>query len=452
MNGLVDEVKGFINNEGLLQPSDKILVTVSAGIDSVTLVHLLNAIGYQMGIAHANFQLRGAESGLDELLVKNLARQLKVPFYTRKFNVAGYSKKYRVSTQMAARELRYPWFEQLRQKHGYHAVVTGHHLNDLLETVLLNFTRGTGITGLRGILPKRGFVVRPLLAVTKQQILDYARDHQLEWREDRSNQEDHYQRNLIRNQVVPLLKKINPSLETTTKNTVEIIRSVERQYRDSLDQLKQKLFVKDPPHIKIKKSGLKHLEPALLADLIEEYGFNLDQCRSVLGQAIEGTGNIFQSKSHVMNVDRGEIIISPNPQKKDIVEVQANIPGTIQINGQQWSLTDYPVDGYTIHTATDIGAFDLDKLLFPLTLRWWQSGDQFFPLGMNQSKKLSDFLIDSKVPLNYKSRIQVLLSGKEIIWVVGYRIDDRYKITKETKTVLEIKVSYSLSDSYLKKL
>jgi tRNA(Ile)-lysidine synthase len=237
-----------------------------------------------------------------------------------------------------------------------------------------------------------------------------------------------------------LLKKINPSLETTTRTTVEIIRTVERQYRESLSQLRQNLFVQDPPHIKVKKSGLKQLEPALLADLVGEYGFNLDQCRSVLGPAIKGTGKIFRSNTHVMNVDRDEIIISPNPRKKDAVEIQKNIPGTIQVNGQQWSLADYPAEGYDISTASDVGAFDLDKLVFPLMLRQWQPGDQFFPLGMTQSKKLSDFLIDSKVPLNYKPRIQVLLSGKEVIWVVGHRIDERYKITGKTKTVLEIKL------------
>jgi len=440
MNGLVNQVTEFIDHEALLLPAHKVLVAVSAGVDSVVLVHILNAIGYRIGIAHANFQLRAEESNLDEILVKNLAKQLNVPFHTRKFNTGVYLKKHQVSTQMAARDLRYHWFEELREKHDYHAVATGHHLNDLLETILLNFTRGTGITGLHGILPKRGAIVRPLLAVTKQQILDYARAHQLEWREDRSNLQDYYQRNLIRNKVVPLLKKINPNFEHTTLNTVEILRSVEQQYLRSLDQLRQELMIYDQQHIKIFKSALKGMEPALLSDLLVEFGFNLEQCRSLLQQALGSSGKVFRSGSHVLNVDRDEIIISPiNYLKKDSVEIHYNIPGTIQVNGQQWCLTDYSVDGYDINTASHVGAFDLDKLIFPLTLRQWQPGDQFFPLGMNQRKKVSDFLIDSKVPLNYKSSIQVLLSGEEVIWVVGYRIDERYKITEKTKTVLEIK-------------
>ena len=221
--------------------------------------------------------------------------------------------------------------------------------------------------------------------------MEYAINNKLDWREDQSNQSDYYQRNLIRNQVVPLLKELNPALENTTLNTAEIIRSAEQQYKQSLNRLRERLFIHDQQHTRISKAGIRQMKPALLSDLLGSYGFSLDQCRSVLQQALDHTGKIFSSHSHTLNIDREEIIISPISQQENELEIYPELPGIIRVNGDKWCLKDYPAGSYRIDPAKDIGAFDLDKLEFPLMLRHWQPGDQFIPLGMKYKKKLSDF-------------------------------------------------------------
>ena len=438
MNGIIHQVREFIDNENLLQPKDRVLVAVSGGVDSVVLTYLLNELGYQIGIAHANFQLRASESEADEKFTTDMAQNLNVPVYTKKFDTAEYARNAGVSTQMAARELRYEWFEVLRRQFGFQVIATAHHADDVVETVLLNFTRGTGISGFHGILPKRDHIVRPMLTVNKQSILEFAQGHSIEWREDHSNQSDYYQRNLIRHRVIPLLKKINPRLEATTSNTVEMLRSVEQHYHHSLDQLRQQMMISDQQHIKISKSGVQQLSAVILADLLVDFGFNLEQCKSIL-KALGQSGKMFYSGSHKLNVDRGEVVISPISHESSLTTIDG-IDNLVHVGGQKWNLTVHSANQYNIKPDRWTGAFDLDRVTFPLKLRKWSAGDRFCPLGMRHHKKLSDFLIDNKVPVNYKNEVQVLLSKGRIIWVVGHRIDDRFKITEDTTKVMEISI------------
>jgi tRNA(Ile)-lysidine synthase len=432
--------KEHVSFQKLFTPTDRILVAVSGGVDSMVLVDLLNTSGFSFALAHVNYQLRGRESDLDELLVQERARHLKVPVYVKRCETKLYAQSKGISMQMAARELRYQWFEELRISQNFQKIATAHHLNDVLETVLLNLTKGTGIAGLHGILPHRGLLVRPMIFATKEDILRYARRHQLSWRQDRSNDSDYYQRNLIRNKVVPLLKQINPDIEGSVKNTVEILRSIERHYRQTLDTFRSDLFKSEGAHIHIEKVKLNNMDPAIFTDLISKYGFNYEQCKRILSETIEHTGAIFQSSTHVLNIDRDEIIISPETEAPEVVEIASDQRGVVEVGDHQWLLEEHTNQQYLVSPDSMLGSFDLDKLLFPLKIRKWQPGDRFRPLGMKRQKKLSDFLIDAKVPRNYKTQVRVLLSGKDVIWVIGHRIDDRYKVTNETKRILEIQV------------
>ena len=399
MNGIIDQVREFIDAEHLLQPKDRVLVAISGGVDSMVLTYLLNELGYQIGIAHANFQLRASESEADEKFVKAMAQNLNVPFYTKKFDTELHARNAGISTQMAARELRYEWFEALRQQFGFHAIATAHHADDVVETVLLNFTKGTGIRGLHGILPKREHIIRPMLTVNKQSIVVFAEGHSMDWREDQSNESDYYQRNLIRHRVIPLLKRINPRLEATTRNTVEMLRSVEQYYHNSLDQLRQQIMISDQHHTKIFKSEVNQMSAVILADLLIDFGFNLEQCKSVL-KALGQSGKMFYSGSHTLNVDREEIVISPITPESSITTIHG-LEDLVHLGGHKWNLSVHSASQYNINPDRWTGAFDLDLVVFPMKLRKWSAGDRFCPLGMRQHKKLSDFLIDTKIPVNY---------------------------------------------------
>ena len=411
----------------------KILLAVSGGLDSTVLLNLFVELKCTVAIAHANFQLRGSESEGDEAWVRQMALDFQLPFYTHRFETNNYATENGLSIQMAARDLRYAWFDVLCKTEGYDYVATAHHLNDNLETVLLNFTRGTGLTGLQGIPQKNDRIIRPLLSFTRKEIEDYAKDHQLAWREDSSNATDDYSRNFIRHQVVPKLQELNPSIEETFGRNAERLQAAGELVQNELNRLRETTVHVEGRQIKINKvliQSFQHPAPVLL-ELIRDYGFNLDQCFEMV-LAVQGQpGKHFLSTTHQLVIDREHLIISIH--RTDIAEVYIEAGAKEVMLGplvMKISKAAHPPNDRDQKTAV----LDGEKLQFPLVWRTWRYGDAFFPLGMDHRKKLSDFLVDNKVSLTDKEQVTVLESRGEIVWVAGYRIDNRFKASDSTRT------------------
>jgi tRNA(Ile)-lysidine synthase len=437
---MLAKVLTFIQEQHLFTSDQKIIATVSGGIDSVVLADILFKLKIPFCLAHANFNLRGEESEADELFVKKLAKKYEAPFYSESFRTQDFAQQEKVSTQMAARALRYNWFEQLRQQLSYDYIATAHHQNDAAETILLNLTKGTGIAGLHGILPRNNYLVRPLLCLAKDDIYEYTTQHHLIWREDSSNESIKYQRNLIRHEVIPALKKINPNLESTINQTVFKISGAEQIYRAYISQVRAQSLRQE--------NGVDYLTLAPLLDatadavvlyeILRDYNFNFDTARAIRESFAAQPGKTFVSATHVLVKDRDQLVITPKNLgtygSYEINETDTVFAG----NNFNLKLKKVPATGYSLPRSKKIAALDAALLQFPLKIRPWKEGDWFVPLGMNGKKKLSDFFINEKIPLNLKSNIWVLLSDKSMVWVIGHRLDNRFKVTTKTEQVLEI--------------
>jgi tRNA(Ile)-lysidine synthase len=431
----------YISENNLFSLKDKVLLAVSGGMDSVTMCHLFHQAGFEFGIAHCNFGLRGEESDEDENFVKKLARKYKVPFFVQHFDTKAFAEKEKISTQMAARDLRYAWFSELLKKENYAVLASAHHQNDVLETVLLNLTKGTGLAGLHGIKPKKGDVIRPLLFATREEISEYVAEEQLAWREDSSNESNKYQRNLLRNEVIPLLKKINPNLENTMQQTVEKLEAAEKIVAGHINKISENLIRHEGgiTFLDFQKLDKEKESKLILFELLKPFGFNYPEIKNIW-QALGGEpGRRFESSTHVLVKDRKELVITGKDLKSFMSFDIEN--DTSEINNGVFNLSFQRMDNekFSIPSSKDIAVLDEDKTDFPLQLRKWKEGDWFCPLGMNKKKKLSDFFIDNKVPLNLKDKIWVLTSKGSIIWIPGYRIDERYKVTDQTKKLLIVR-------------
>ncbi len=433
----------FINEKTLFQTGDKVLLAVSGGMDSVVMAHLFYKAELNFAIAHCNFGLRGEESDGDELFVKKLAKKYKIPFFSEQFDTEAFAEQEKISIQMAARVLRYEWFEQICRTNGFACIATAHHLNDTLETILFNLTKGTGIAGLHGILPKNGRIVRPMLFANREDMKEYVVENQLGWREDSSNESSDYHRNRIRNEVVPLLKTINPNLEQTIESTVERVVAVEHIFFAEIERLRQLLWRQEEGMWYLDFTQLvTETEPIIkLYELLKPFHFTYKQTLDIWQVLGAESGRQFDSPSHRLVKDRTELVVSPK-------SMQAFLPEMIVADQQEFAnawvklrMHVVTAEGFTIPTSPKIAALDYDLLKFPLKIRLWKAGDKFCPLGMSQKKKVSDFLIDEKVPVNVKEQTYVLLSGDTIVWIVGRRVDDRYKITKETKQVYVVSLT-----------
>jgi tRNA(Ile)-lysidine synthase len=346
--------------------------------------------------------------------------------------------------------LRRDWFEELREGEGYDVIATAHHLNDSLETVLFNLTKGTGISGLKGILPKKDAYIRPMMFASREMILDYVKANNITWREDISNSSIKYHRNLLRHKVVPELRKINPNLEDTFSQSAQKIAASERIYRNVIDQHKKTLIEICGDGFKIDKRKLKSIEDLsiILFEILDDYGFNFHQTQNILSAIDRQSGKSFYSKDYQLVVDRQFLFITKMNEQKLVevlvdqnevsVEVFENIVTFEQVDAEEVAFTD----------NNNIVFLDFDKLEFPLIIRKWEHGDRFQPLGMKHKKKLSDFMIDEKIPLNLKKQVLVLVSGEHLVWVIGHRIDDRYKITKQTRKAYKVCNNYHYDKSF----
>lgn len=437
---MLDQLLNYISVQKLFQSEQNVLLAVSGGIDSMAMVHLFHQTKFNFAVAHCNFHLRGEESDDDQSMVEKEAKKGGLSFYVKSFETEEYAIEHGISIQMAARDLRRAWFEELRIREGYDVIATAHHLNDSLETILFNLTKGTGLSGLKGILPKNEKYIRPMMFASRAMILNYVKANNIFWREDRSNSSIKYHRNLIRHKVVPELKKINPNLEETLSQSLQKIAASERIYRRVIDNYKETLIELSNDGFRIDKRKLKSIEEGqiILFELLEEYGFNFHQVTDIL-LTIEGqSGKSFHSKDYQLVVDRQFLFISITNEEK-IIEafVDRNMESLEVFNNR---LTFERADTAEVEFSEnkDIAFFDVDKLEFPLNIRNWKNGDWFHPLGMKHKKKLSDFMIDEKIPLNLKKQVLVLTSGEKVVWVIGHRIDDRYKITNQTRKAYKV--------------
>jgi tRNA(Ile)-lysidine synthase len=427
----------FIEQNNLFGHDSKILAAVSGGMDSVLMARLLKSAGFNFGIAHCNFQLRGEESLSEQEFCNTLAEQLCVPFHTANFDTLNYVADKKISTQMAARQLRYKWFEQIRQQSGYSVIALAHHQNDAIETILLNLTRGTGIAGLHGILPKNGSLVRPMLFLNRDEIQEIVEKSGIAYVEDSSNASVKYARNKIRLEVIPRLKELNPALEQTFENNLTHFRDLELFLEQRLTELKKKLFIPHGEEIHLLLSDLKKLEPKrlLLFKLLQEYGFNETIIDDLIPALDKHPGKIFETTGFKLILDRDKLILTKNNQHRHEPKLINKNEREVDYDGYKLTLLheDSPLIVKNNPMAVSI---DADLLVYPLTLRAWQQGDYFYPLGMRSRKKLSDFFIDQKIPLHVKEEIPLLINGNgDVVWIGGYRPDERYKVNDNTKKV-----------------
>ena len=438
----------FIKDKYLFSMEQKILVAVSGGVDSVVLCHLLNACNYPFSIAHCNFQLRGNESNEDENFVIELAKNMRVECHLKRFNTEGYVSEKKVSTQVAARELRYEWFEKLRQNLDYQCIVTAHHASDNIETVLYHFAKGTGLRGLGGMKPQNNALIRPLLWAKKEEILAYSQTHNLAFREDSSNESDKYARNYTRHHIVPAFQNINPSFEKTAIENINRLAETQVLLDFFIKKIKPQIIkpVENQFFINIKKLKSYPSVSTLLFELLKDFGFNNAQVEQILQNDRYHTGAMFHSKTHILLIDRFNYIVAK--QKTDNTEAASFLISEADkcVETSRFQLTFYSdVDCPKSFSENPHSVFlDGNKLVFPLILRKYQEGDRFQPLGMNgKSQLLSDFLRLKKLSQFEKEQVWILETAeKEICWVVGFRLDERFKIKEGVQSCLQIELNF----------
>ena len=427
----------------LFNDNDRILLGVSGGIDSIVMLDIFFNLGIEIGIAHFNFKLRGNDSEKDEAFVRNLAKKYEVPFFCKSANTSLEAKNESVSIQMKARDLRYTWFCSLCKEESYDYIAVAHNSDDNVETFLLNITRGTGILGLTGIPFKRDRIIRPLLFSSREMIVNYCENHKLNFRQDKSNNSTKYSRNKLRHIVIPSFNEINPSFKKTVSQNIERLSEVYIIYKNTILEKEKKLVKIKDNALFIDIDGLiKTKTPTTyLYEFLKKYSFTEILCKEILTSLQNsGQGKKFLTNTHRAIIDRDYIIVLDNNKslnneyyiQKDDSEV--DIP--INISMEQ-IFTD---ENFNIPRTKSIACIDKDKLVFPLKIRKYKQSDRFNPLGMNGSKKISDFFINKKFSIIEKEQTWLLISGNDIIWVIGYRIDDRYKYTKDTKNVILFKL------------
>ena len=463
-------LKDFIKNvqkQNFFQKNDLLLLAVSGGADSVALCELCFQAGFHFEIAHCNFQLRGEESERDERFVRQLGEKYWTKVFVKKFDTEKYAKENKVSIQVAARNLRYQWFLKLchekafgsnesENKAGWHITIepnkskvfllTAHHADDNIETLLINFFKGTGIKGLQGIKEKQKlfpWIIRPLLFAKKEEILAFLKENNLEFFEDSSNASDKYTRNYFRNQLIPSIEKVFPKVEENLVNNIERFKEVEILYNQSIELHKKKLLEQKGNEIHIPILKLLKVQPlkTIIYEIIKEYGFTAHQTDEVINLLRSESGKFISSPIFKILKNRNWLIIAPNNtleaaniliNKKD-KEIDFEL-GNLKIKYQDSKPAKIP-------SSNLIALLDAKEIKFPLILRKWKQGDYFYPLGMQKKKKLSKYFIDQKLPLTEKEKIWVIESDKKILWIIGKRIDDRFKINDKTENILSFELT-----------
>lgn len=429
------KIAQYIDNEKLFPLNARIIVALSGGADSVALLRILHTLGYDCEAAHCNFHLRGAESDRDEMFVRKLCKTMRIPLHTIDFATEQYAIEKKISIEMAARELRYQWFAEIKEKTKANVIAVAHHQDDSVETVLLNLIRGTGINGLLGIRPKNGDIVRPLLCISRKEITDYLQNAKQEYMTDSTNLQDEYTRNKIRLNLLPLMQEINPLVKEHIIDTSNYLNDVNRIYNKGIEEGKQRVIEKGDIRI---ISLLKEPSPeALLFEILYPLGFNAAQTKNILAMLEGQTGKQFISKDGWRVVKDRELLLIDKKKKQEI-------PPFCLIKEEK----EYTKD-FIIPREKHIACFDTDKLIGEINLRKWQTGDIFIPFGMKGKKKVSDYLTDRKFSIIQKENQWVLCCGDKIIWIVGERTDNRFRIDEKTKKVTVFKMSEKTTDNPL---
>ncbi|MCQ2218099.1 MAG: tRNA lysidine(34) synthetase TilS [Paludibacteraceae bacterium] len=435
-------VSRFIEQEKLFSHKDKIAVGLSGGADSVALLAVLCELGYDCIALHCNFHLRGEESMRDERFVEQWVKTLNIDYRKVDFETESYASEHKISIEMAARELRYNWFsEQLRETGAKHIAIA-HHADDVVETFLINLTRGSGIHGLTGIKPKNGNIVRPLLCVSRKEILQYLNKKGLEHVEDSTNKEIVYVRNKFRNNIIPLFESINPSFKNSLLQTISYLKNTEEYVDEKINDARGNVMKQIDDNVwhlfidQLKKEGNVQL---LLFEILQPFGFSSSTIQNITNSIDGESGKLFQSEEYTLQKDRDVLILYKTeknesvsfdvPANTTIVEVPINLKFKIE-----------DASSVVIEKAKKYCFLDYDKLKFPLQLRRWKQGDSFVPFGMKGKKKLSDYFVDNRFSVYKKSQVWLLTSDNQIVWIIGERSDDRFKITDETKKVLKIEI------------
>ena len=439
---LQQKVLSYIQKHQLLTDKEPVLVGVSGGTDSVALLHILISLGYNCITAHCNFHLRMDESSRDENFVRKLAHSYSTAFYSVDFETTKYASEHKISIEMAARDLRYAWFEEMQKKIGAQAIAVAHHADDSIETMLMNLVRGTGIRGLTGIQPRNKNVVRPLLCCTREELENYLVEHKLDHVEDATNQENNYVRNKFRNELLPLLTVINPAARENLYKTLANLEGNYSIYQQAIGQISRQIVEKSGSEIRLNIDRINeqvHV-PTVLFELLSPYGFGSVQIEQIAGALNAESGKIFYSETHRLVKDRNYLIISAKDEIKEnshsISHDATEINSAIHLRIRKVVVDE----SFSASKVPDCVHVDASLLEFPLELRRWNEGDAFFPFGMTRKKKLSDYFIDQKFSIPEKEQCWLLVSGAKIVWIVGQRLDNRFRITERTKEVIEFEL------------
>lgn len=463
---LLQRFINYIQQQNLFQKKDRLILAVSGGADSVALTELCFQAGFDFEIAHCNFQLRGEESERDEKFVVQLAERYHKNISVEKFETKKYAEENKISIQVAARELRYKWFlkicydrafgDNLNEKPGWRITInssnpkvyllTAHHANDNIETLLMNFFKGTGIKGLQGIQPENElmpWIIRPLLFTRRQEILDFLQQNNLQFVEDSSNASDKYTRNYFRHQLIPSIEKVFPKVEENLLDNLERFKEIQILYQQSVDLHKKKLLEQkgNEIHIPVLKLLKTIALKTILYEIIKDFGFTPHQTEEVIHLLKSETGKYVSSATHRILKNRNWLIIAPiNTVAAQHILINEN-DQEINFDSGRLRIKKTAMKDEKIPSSDSVAMLDLHNIPFPLLLRKWKQGDYFYPLGMQKKKKLSKFFIDQKMSLTDKENIWVIESNKRIIWIIGKRIDDRFKIKENTKKVLLLEIN-----------
>ncbi len=440
---LQDKFREYVRTHSLCTCDDRVLLAVSGGVDSMVMLSLFVRGGYRVGVAHCNFQLRGAEADEDDVLVEREAARLGVPFHAIRFDTAAEAAATGESVEMAARRLRYDWFERLCGEHGYDKIAIAHHADDSVETFFINLIRGTGLRGLTGIHVVNGRLIRPLLCSQRKEIVEFALAHKIPYREDSTNASTKYLRNKFRLGIVPRIREISPCFTDTMAANVERLTAAQLFIDRGIEAIRREAVVREGETTLIEMSRIDPQLPLrfVMFELLRDFRFN-GEAIDRLGRAYaegSGSGKRFFAKDHVAYIDRERIIVTPIPDDEPCVSEVSADTCRLCCGGAALVFEHIEADDIDdLRQGPEVALLDEDKLAYPLVVRRWNDGDDFVPFGMSHRRKVSDFLIDAKVPLPDKRRQFVVTSRGDIVWVAGRRIDDRYKVEASTRNVLRI--------------